>query len=142
MRDVNRVVCTGRAVKDPDVKYTTGDKPMCISRFSLAVGRKFKNDEADFINFVAFGKSAEGIEKFVKKGTKLAIEGHIQTGSYTNKDGNKVYTTEVVVDDWCFCESKAAQAQTAPQASAPAQAQTANDFMNIPDALSDSLPFA
>ena len=150
MRDINRWIGTGRVTNDPDVRYTQGDKPMCISRFRMAVGRKFDKDNADFISCVAFGKTGEGIEKYVKKGTKLEVEGHIQTGSYTNKDGNKVYTTDVVVDDWGFAESKSAQQsqeQGQTQQTAPAQTNVNNGqgldgFMNIPDAIDEEVPFS
>lgn len=106
---MNKTVLIGRSTKDADVRYSQGDKPMAIARISLAVDRKFKQEgqpTADFINCIAFGKTAEVIEKYVTKGTKIAVVGHIQTGSYTNKDGQKVYTTDVVIDELEFCESR------------------------------------
>ena len=109
---MNKVILMGRLTRDPEVRYTQGDNPMCIARYTLAVDRRFSrggnNDgnSADFIPCVVFGKSAEFTEKYLKKGTKMAITGRIQTGSYTNKDGVKVYTTEVVVEDQEFAESK------------------------------------
>ena len=113
---MNKVILMGRLTRDPDIRYTQGDNPMCIARYTLAVDRRFSrnanNDgnNADFISCVAFGKTAEFTEKYLKKGTKMAITGRIQTGSYTNKDGAKVYTTEVVVEDQEFAESKNASA--------------------------------
>ena len=109
---MNRVVLMGRLTREPDVRYTQGDNSMCIARYTLAVDRRFNrnagNDgnNADFIPCVAFGRSGEFAEKYLKKGTKMAITGRIQTGSYTNKDGVKVYTTEVVIEDQEFAESK------------------------------------
>ena len=109
---MNRVVLMGRLTRDPEIRYTQGDNSMCIARYTLAVDRRFNrnagNDgnNADFIPCVAFGKSGEFAERYLKKGTKMAITGRIQTGSYTNKDGVKVYTTEVVIEDQEFAESK------------------------------------
>ena len=113
---MNKVILMGRLTRDPEVRYTQGDNSMAIARYTLAVDRRFSrnanNDgnNADFISCVAFGKTAEFTEKYLKKGTKMAITGRIQTGSYTNKDGAKVYTTEVVVEDQEFAESKNASA--------------------------------
>ena len=109
---MNKVILMGRLTRDPEVRYTTGDNQMAIARYTLAVDRRFtrggNNDgnNADFIPCVVFGKSAEFTEKYLKKGTKIAVTGRIQTGSYTNRDGVKVYTTEVVVEDQEFAESK------------------------------------
>ena len=109
---MNKVILMGRLTRDPEIRYTQGDNSMCIARYTLAVDRRFNrnagNDgnNADFIPCVAFGKSGEFAERYLKKGTKMAITGRIQTGSYTNKDGVKVYTTEVVVEDQEFAESK------------------------------------
>ena len=109
---MNKVILMGRLTRDPEIRYTQGDNSMCIARYTLAVDRRFNrnagNDgnNADFIPCVAFGRSGEFAEKYLKKGTKMAITGRIQTGSYTNKDGVKVYTTEVVVEDQEFAESK------------------------------------
>ena len=129
----------GRLTKDPDVTYKQGDKPMAIARYTLAVDRRGKKGEADFINCVAFGKSGEFAEKYLKKGTMIAVEGHIQTGSYVNKDGDKVYTTSVVVDNHNFTGSKAQAQEQAAEATAP---QTLDDFMkNIPDIDNGELPF-
>lgn len=133
---MNKVVLMGRIVRDPEVKYSRGENSMAIARYTLAVDRKIKKDNdatADFISCVAFGKSGEFAEKYFRKGTKVAVSGHIQTGSYTNKDGNKVYTTDVIVDEQEFAESK----------NASAGGNGGSDgFMNIPDDISDEeLPF-
>ena len=147
---MNKCVLMGRLTRDPEVRYTQGDNASVVARFSLAVDRRFKKDgeqTADFINCVAFGKTGEFIEKYGCKGTKFVVEGRIQTGSYINKDGQKVYTTDVVVEQVEFAESKAASAQNGNQnASAPTRPNVAqNDsdgFMNIPDAIEEELPFA
>ena len=139
---MNKVILMGRLTRDPEVRYTQGDNAMAIARYSLAVDRRFKRDgepDADFINCVAFGKSGEFAEKYLKKGTKVAVVGRIQTGSYTNKDGQKVYTTDVVVEEQEFAESKNSSSSDNNQ-SAPVNKNT--DFMNIPDEIEDSeLPF-
>ena len=99
---MNTVTLMGRLTKDPDTRYTAGEKAMAVSRFALAVDRRTKDKETDFINCVAFGKIAETIEKYVSKGMKILLQGRIQTGSYTNREGKKVYTTDVVVTDFEF----------------------------------------
>jgi single-strand DNA-binding protein len=148
---MNKVILMGRLTRDPDVRYSQGETPMAIARYTLAVDRRFKRDgdeqTADFISCVAFGKSGEFAEKYLKKGTKICVVGRIQTGSYTNKDGVKVYTTDVVVEEHEFAESKnAAGGSMAPSQQAPAQgssqqAPAPNDFTNIPDGIDDELPF-
>ena len=153
---MNKAILLGRIVREPEIRYTQGDKPMCIARYTLAVDRRFKRQgeaTADFIPCVCFGKTAEFIEKYGKKGTKLAISGRITTGSYTNRDGQKVYTTEVTVEEQDFAESKATAPQnaeqttqkTSTQQTAP-NAQTGagiDNYMNIPDGIdSDDMPFA
>lgn len=135
---MNKVILLGRLTKDSETRYTTGAEPMAIGRFTLAVDRRFAKDgeqSADFISCVAFGKRAEFFEKYGKKGTKFAIEGRIQTGSYTNKDGQKVYTTDVVVDQAEFAESK--QNNSTPSQPTPAD----NGFVNIPEGIEEDLPF-
>ena len=135
----------GRATRDPEIRYSQGENAMAIARITLAVDRRFKRDgdeqTADFISCVSFGKVAEFMERYVKQGTKLVIEGRIQTGSYTNKDGQKVYTTEIVVENCEFAESKAASESN--NASRPEPTNAAGDgFMNIPDGVEDEgLPF-
>lgn len=106
---MNKVILMGRLTKDPDVRYSQANPPVAVARYSLAVNRRFKKQgeqEADFINCVAFEKAAEFVEKFLKKGMQISIAGRIQTGSYTDKNGKKVYTTDVVVEEHYFAESK------------------------------------
>ena len=136
---MNKVILMGRLTRDPDVKYT--QQQMCAARFTLAVDRRFKRDgeqlTADFISCVAFGKTGEFIERYCHQGTKLVVEGRIQTGSYTNRDGNKVYTTDVVAESVEFAESKAAGGERKPPANVDS-----DGFMNIPDGVDDEgLPF-
>lgn len=146
---MNKVVLMGRLTRDPDVRYSQGETPLAIARYTLAVDRRFKRNgeqDADFINCVAFGRTAEFAEKYLKQGTKMVVSGRIQTGSYTNREGVKVYTTEVVIEEQEFAESKAAASQNnnrgASQPSTPQSSTTASDgFMNIPDGLEDELPF-
>ena len=106
---MNKVILMGRLTRDPEIRYSQGNDQMAIARYTLAVDRRFNRNgdqTADFINCVAFGRSAEFAEKYLKQGTKIVATGRIQTGSYTNKDGNKVYTTDVVIEDQEFAESK------------------------------------
>lgn len=141
---MNKVILMGRLTRDPDVRYSQGEKATCVARYTLAVDRRFHRDgdqDADFIDCVTFGKSGEFAEKYLKKGTKIVICGRIRTGSYTDKDGNKRYTTDVVVEEHNFAESKnsASNSQPAPQNGQPA---AANDgFMSIPDGIEEELPF-
>lgn len=136
---MNQVILMGRLTKDPNVTYTNGENQMCVARFSLAVNRRYKKEgeeqTADFINCVSFGKTAEFIEKFTHKGTKLIVSGRIQTGSYTNKDNQKVYTTDVVVESCEFAESKKEDEEIA------AQNPGDNDFVSVPEGVTDDLPF-
>lgn len=139
---MNKSLLCGRLTRDPDVRYSHGAKPMAVARGTLAVDRKFKQEgqpTADFISIVAFGKTAEILEKHCHKGTKLIIEGRIQTGSYANKDGNKVYTTDVVVENLEFAESKAAS--NAQNGSGTAQKSNDDGFMHIPEGIDAELPF-
>lgn len=141
---MNKVILMGRLTKDPDIRYSQGEKSTAVARFSLAVDRKFKQEgqpTADFINCLAFGKRAEFIEKYCRKGTKLVVEGSWRTGSYTNKDGNKVYTNECLIENCEFAESKAA-AQNSQPAEGPSPNSAAGDgFMNIPSGIDEELPF-
>lgn len=133
----------GRLTRDPDIRYSQGEKATTVARFSLAVDRKFKQDgqpTADFINCLAFGKRAEFIEKYCHKGTKLVVEGSWQTGSYTNKDGNKVYTNECLVESCEFAESKVAS-QNNQSVDRPEPAPNGDGFMNIPVGIDEELPF-
>ena len=147
---MNKVLLMGRLTRDPDVRYSQGDSPMAIARYTLAVDRRFRRDNdqqtADFISCVAFGRNGEFAEKYLHQGTKIVAEGRIQTGSYTNKDGNKVYTTEVVVENQEFAESKASASNNEggfqPQAQSAPTAPAGDGFMNIPDGVEDvGLPF-
>ena len=147
---MNKVILMGRLTRDPDVRYSQGDSPMAIARYTLAVDRRFRRDNdqqtADFISCVAFGRNGEFAEKYLHQGTKIVAEGRIQTGSYTNKDGNKVYTTEVVVENQEFAESKASASNneggSQPQAQSAPTAPAGDGFMNIPDGVEDvGLPF-
>ena len=134
---MNSVQLIGRLTRDPEIRYTDGGAS--IARFGLAVDRRFKQEngaDADFINIVSFGKTAEFIEKYFHKGMKIALNGRIQTGSYTDKDGKKVYTTDVVAENVEFCESKGTSANN----DAPAPASD-GDFMSVPDGIEDELPF-
>ena len=141
---MNKVILMGRLTKDPDIRYSQGEKSTAVARFSLAVDRKFKQEgqpTADFINCLAFGKRAEFIEKYCRKGTKLVVEGSWQTGSYTNKDGHKVYTNECLIENCEFAESKAA-AQNSQPAEGPSPSSAIGDgFMNLPDGIDEKLPF-
>lgn len=148
---MNKVILMGRLTRDPEVRYTQGEQPMAIARYSLAVDRRFarNNQEgqqtADFISCVAFGKNGEFAEKYLHKGTKIVVEGRIQTGSYTNKDGVKVYTTDVVVESQEFAESKNAQSgngggSEGGYANSQQPQADADGFMNIPDGI-EELPF-
>lgn len=136
---MNKVNLLGRLTRDPEIRYSQGNDQMAIARYTLAVDRRFKRDgeqTADFISCVAFGKAAEFTEKYLKKGTKIAATGRIQTGSYTNRDGQKVYTTDVVIEEQEFAESKAAASGENEQ---PASCE--QGFMSIPDGIEDDLPF-
>ena len=141
---MNKVIISGRVVRDADVRYSqTVNGSMAVARYTLAVDRKFKKEgeqNADFINCIAFGKSGEFAEKYFFKGIKIAISGRIQTGSYTNKDGQRVYTTDVVVEEQEFCESK--QNQQSSGIIQPNSNVDSNGFMSIPDGVEDEgLPF-
>lgn len=139
---MNKVILMGRLTRDPDVRYTGEGNSMAVARYTLAVDRRFKREgepTADFINCVAFGKSAEFVDKYLHKGTKMVVSGRLQTGSYTNKDGQKVYTTDVIIEEQEFAESKSASAGSAT--SAPT-GQKDTSFMNVPNDLgSEELPF-
>lgn len=142
---MNKVILMGRLTRDPDVRYTQGEEPMAIARFTLAVDRRGKRDgeaSADFPSCVCFRRTAEFIEKYAHQGTKLIVTGRIQTGSYTNRDGQKVYTTDVVVEEAEFAESKAAADRNTQQTPPPSPDTGADGFMNIPDGIEEELPFS
>lgn len=155
---MNKVILMGRLTRDPEVRYSAGESSTAVARYTLAVDRRFRREgsdqTADFIGCVAFGRQAEFAEKYLRQGIKIAITGRIQTGSYTNRDGQKVYTTDVVVEEQEFAESKAASAQNgggsgyrqpspaaAPMMPSPSQASVGDGFMNIPDGIDEELPF-
>ena len=164
---MNKVILMGRLTRDPDIRYSSGDNSMAVARYTLAVDRRYKRDgdqTADFISCVAFGRSAEFAEKYLHQGTKIAVSGRIQTGSYTNREGVKVYTTDVIVEDQEFAESKNAQSgsgnfgnaggfggssapsftDNAPKPAggeAPSEPDLDDGFMNIPDSIDEKLPF-
>ena len=154
---MNKVILMGRLTRDPEVRYSAGDNSTAVARYTLAVDRRFRRDgndgqSADFIGCVAFGRSAEFAEKYLRQGTKVVVTGRIQTGSYTNRDGQKVYTTEVIIEDQEFADSKNGSGGSAgayqgggyqQPASRPAPSSAIGDgFMNIPDGVEDEgLPF-
>ena len=153
---MNKVILMGRLTRDPEVRYSSGENALAIARYTLAVDRRFRRDgeaSADFISCVCFGRSAEFAEKYFRQGLKIAVTGRIQTGSYTNRDGQKVYTTDVVVEEQEFAESKSVSdssrsayaggnnyGQAPAQTSAP-KPMSADGFMNIPDGIEEELPF-
>ena len=147
---MNKVILMGRLTRAPEVRYSSGDNQKAVARYTLAVDRRYKRQEdeqtADFINCVAFGKGAEFAEKYLRQGTKIVVEGRIQTGSYTNKDGQKVYTTDVIVESHEFAESKSSSQQdgsSAPSApSRPDSSSESNDgFMDLSEYDQQELPF-
>ena len=143
---MNKVILMGRLTRDPDVRYSTGERQMTIARYTLAVDRRRRSNDgeqtADFISCVAFDRNAEFAEKYLKQGTKVCVTGRIQTGSYTNKDGVKVYTTDVVIEECEFAESKGAAASSGFSQARPEPDTAGDGFMNIPDGVEDEgLPF-
>lgn len=139
---MNKVILVGRLTRDPEVRYSQGENTMAIARYTIALNRRFKREgdpEADFIRCVVFGRAAEFAEKYFRQGLRIAISGRIQTGSYTNKEGGKVYTTEVVVEEQEFAESMAEREHTQTPASAPES--SGDGFMNIPEGIDEELPF-
>ena len=145
---MNKVILMGRLTRDPEVRYSAGENALAIARYTLAVDRRFRRDgeaTADFISCVVFGRGAEFAEKYFHQGIRIVVSGRIQTGSYTNKDGVKVYTTEVIVEEQEFAESRAesdANRANFQHQAAPAPSADAGDgFMNIPEGIDDVLPF-
>ncbi len=149
---MNKVILVGRLTRDPEVRYSQGENATAVARYTLAVDRRMSRSNqsdgqqtADFIQCVAFGRSGEFAEKYLHKGTKIIVTGRIQTGSYTNKDGQRVYTTDVVVEDQEFAESKNASSGNgggfAP-ADRPSPSDAGDGFMNIPEGIDEELPFA
>ena len=149
---MNKIILMGRLTRDPDVRYSQGEKPVAIARFSLAVDRRIRQDaenapSADFPSCIAFGKTGEFVEKYFHKGSKILLEGRIQTGSFTNKDGQKVYTTDVIAEQVEFAESKGSGDRAAADEAALQQAginfpiTDEDGFMNVPDGIDEELPF-
>lgn len=145
---MNKVILMGRLTRDPDIRYTQGNEPMAIARYTLAVDRKVRKENeanADFISCVAFGKNAEFAERYLRQGTKIVVEGRIQTGSYTNKDGQKIYTTDVVVESTEFAESKSSgsstEGSTRSYMAPPSDGPAPDGFMDISDGMEEGLPF-
>ncbi len=152
---MNKVILMGRLTKDPEVRYSQGENPLAIAKYTLAVDRRFNRSNAgdnqqtaDFIFCVAFGKTGEFAEKYLRKGTKILVTGRIQTGSYTNKEGQTVYTTEVVVEDHEFAESKNSNSGSDggyagnTGSGKPAPSKAGEGFMNRPDGIEEELPWA
>lgn len=143
---MNKWIGIGRLVRDPEVRYTQGENSTAVARFTVAVDRKFKRqgDEqtADFIGCVAYGKTAEFIEKYFHKGEKIVVEGRITTGSYTNKDGVKVYTTDITVEQVEFAESKASGSGQAEHKPEPSLAEANGGFVDLGGVDDEELPFA
>ena len=134
---MNKVILMGRLTRDPEVRYTQGDRPTAVARYTLAINRTYKRQgepDADFISCVAFGRAGEFAEKYFKQGIRIVVSGRIQTGSYTNRDGAKVYTTDIIVESQEFAESKSS--------GRPMETPDDNGFMNIPDGLDEELPFS
>ena len=146
---MNKVILMGRLTREPDIRYTQGESQMAVARYTLAVDRRVRTggeQQADFVSCVAFGKAAEFAEKYLHQGTKIVVVGRLQTGSYTNKEGQRVYTTDVVIESCEFAESKAtneSRSGTYQQSVRPVPDEAINEgFMNIPDGVDDEeLPF-
>lgn len=140
---MNKIIVMGRLTRDPEVRYSQGENSMAIASFSVAVNRKFKRQgepEADFFNCTAFGKQAEFVEKYLKQGTKILLAGRLQNNNYTNKEGQKVYGVQIMVEEIEFAESKATSDNPGTQNNTPQF--NADGFMNIPTGLEEELPFA
>ena len=143
---MNKVILMGRLTRDPEVRYAQNENSTAVARYSLAVDRRFKREgeqDADFIGCIAFGRAAEFAEKWLHKGSKVVVTGRIQTGSYTNKDGQKIYTTDVVIEEQEFAESKAASEGNGGGYSGGGSnnSSSGDGFMNVPDGIDEELPF-
>lgn len=142
---MNKVILIGGLTRDPDVRYSQAEEPVAVARYTLAVNRRFHRDgeqAADFVSCVAFGKQGEFAEKYLRQGIKIAITGRIQTGSYTNRDGQKVYTTDVIIESQEFVESKkAVEEREAAEYGGRQEAPEGDGFMDIPDGIDEELPF-
>lgn len=143
---MNKVILMGNLTRDPEIRYSQGNEPICVARYTLAVNRRTGNSggqqSADYIQCVAFGKKGEFAEKYLKQGIKITISGRIQTGSYTDREGRKIYTTEVVIDEQEFAESKKSSEHRQQEKTEYAgYTDTGDGFMNIPDGIDEELPF-
>ena len=143
---MNKVILIGRLTRDPEIRYSQGANSSAIGTFSIAVDRRFKRDgepDADFFNCTAFGKQAEFVERYLKKGTKMVVVGRVQNDNYTNKEGQKVYSTRIMVDELEFAESKNAAGESSEYrpSARPEPAAAGDGFMNIPDGIDEELPF-
>lgn len=142
---MNKIILLGRLCRDPEIRYSQGEQSMAIASFSIAVNRRFQKQgeaEADFFNCTAFGKQAEFVEKYLKQGTKILLSGRIQNNNYTNKEGQKVYSVQVMVEEIEFAESKAASASSGTPTQGQEPIPNTDGFMNIPDSLEEELPFS
>ena len=148
---MNKIILMGRLTRDPEVRYSQGESSLAIARFSLAVDRRYKRQgepDADFFNCTAFGKQAEFVEKYLKQGTKILLSGRVQNDNYTNKEGQKVYSVQIIAEEIEFAESKAASSGASNdfnqgfRPDAPEPNQAADGFMNIPTGLEEELPFS
>ncbi len=139
---MNKVILIGRLTGEPEIRYTAGENGMAVAQYTLAVDRRYNREQqsADFIRCVSFGKAAEFTEKYLHKGTKVAVTGHLQTGKYTNKNGVTTYTTDVIIEEQEFAESKKSSQNGGGDGSSPGQ-DSGDGFMNIPDGIDDELPF-
>lgn len=143
---MNKVILLGNLTRDPEIRYSQGEKQIAVARFSLAVNRRFANDgetNADFFNCTAFGKIAEFVEKYFRQGSRMSLVGRIENNNYTNKNGEKVYSVQIMVEEVEFAERKSSQSNNQTQnQNQPAQTNGGDDdFMNIPDGIEDGLPF-
>ena len=144
---MNKVILMGRLTRDPEVRYSQGENSLAIAKFSLAVDRRFKRQgeaETDFFNCTAFGKQAEFVEKYLKQGNKMLVTGRVQNDNYTNKEGKKVYSVQIIVDELEFAENRQAQSTNSDKGGyqTSAKSSQADGFMNIPTGLEDELPFS
>ena len=139
---MNKVILMGNLTKDPELRYTQGENPLAVARFSLAVNRRFagkeKENKADFFNCTAFGKQGEFVEKYFKQGSRMLLSGRLQNDNYTNKNGEKVYSLQIIAEEIEFAEKKST---ADANAGAAGQQDNSDDFMNIPDGIEDGLPF-
>lgn len=142
---MNKIMLMGRLTRDPETRYSQGESQFAIARFSLAVDRRFKRQgepDADFFNCTAFGKQGEFVEKYLKQGTKILLFGRVQNDNYTNKNGEKVYSVQIIAEEIEFAESKASQGGGGFQPVQPDPTQAADDgFLNIPNGIEEELPF-